>query len=299
MPDLVSPWRGGCHVVDSAVPTLLKLGVDLGRIVLASAGPGSPPGTILSQRPAAGTPLTAETRVHLSVSGVGLMERIPFPMRDTSDGDFRVDRLVGLLDDPFLKLAHHIRSAGGLLDLHPDDRPGAARWIKDLFGIDHTQWAEERWYDVARLLPALPRIAGRADGPALALRAVFRLPAAPVRLVTGLAPVPTHMRTRLGEQNGRLGIDALVGDGVPAHTAVEVTIGPVDLATWLLHTRAGLTRERRALYQLVLPAHVRNDVQERWIVGDRTRGARLDPWQREVALGVNSYLGKPESRSIP
>ena len=71
----------------------------------------------------------------------------------------------------------------------------------------------------------------------------------------------------------------------------------MDLATWLTHTRPVFARERRALYQLVLPAHVRHDVQERWIVGDRTHGARLDPWQRDVALGVNSYLGAAGGRS--
>lgn len=297
MPALTGVWRGARHTIASAIPALLKLGVDIDRIVLASAGPGTERGTIVSQSPEAGAELTSETRVRLGVAGAGMMERLPFPMRDAADGEFRVDRLIGLFDDPFLKLEHYIRSAGGLLDLHPDDRAASARWISELFGVDHRQWSPERWYDVARLLPALPRIAGRADGPALALRAVFRLPAGPARVISGMAVVREAQRTRLGVQNGRLGIDALIGDGIPSHVAVEVSIGPVELATWATHRSPALVRERRALYQLVLPAHLRREVTERWVVGDRSHATRLDAGQRDFALGVNSYLGSAGARS--
>lgn len=82
-----------------------------------------------------------------------------------------------------------------------------------------------------------------------------------------------------------------------ANTAVEIDIGPVDLPTYWFHRRPGIVRERRALYQLVLPAHLRHEVRERWVVGSRAEGAMLGDRHRAAALGVNSYLGATGARS--
>lgn len=297
MPDLVSPRRGVRHTLDSAIPTLLRLGVEMDRIVLQSAGPGWVKGTVITQKPAPGTALAPETRVTLEVAGAGALDTAPFPMRDSAEGEFRIDKLFALFDNHFLRLLHHIRAAGGLLDLHPDDPEGANRWIVEIFRLSSAPWPKERWYDLARLLPSLHRVAGRPDGAALALQAVYRIPASAVRLVAGIAPVPSGRRTRLGSQNGRLGVDALIGDGVTSFTVAEITLGPVDLATYRRHQRTDLRRERQALYRLVLPAHLRREVRERWIVGDRNEPAVLGDNRREAALGVNSYLGAPGTRS--
>jgi hypothetical protein len=297
MPDLVSPRRGVRHSLDSAIPTLLRLGVEMDRIVLQSAGPGWVKGTVVGQKPAPDAPLTTETRVILQVAGAGALDTAPFPMRDSAEGEFRIDKLFALFDNHFLRLLHHLRAAGGLLDLHPDDPEGANRWIVEIFRLSSAPWPKERWYDVARLLPSLHRIAGRPEGPALALRAVYRIPASPIRLVPGIAPVPSEHRTRLGALNGRLGVDALIGDGVTSFTVVEIDLGPVDLATYRRLDRPEMRRERMALYRLVLPAHLRREVRERWIVGDRDQPAVLGDRNREAALGVNSYLGAPGTRS--
>lgn len=297
MPNLVAPARGARHTVDSAVPALLRLGVDPARIVLKSAGPGWAPGTVVAQDPAPGTDLGSAPRVVLQVSSAGAINSLPYPMRDSAEGEFRADRLFGLFDDHFLKLGVHIRAAGGLLNLTPDDPVGAYRWITDIFGVRAEQWPEHRWYDVARLLPSLHRIAGRPDGPAIALRTVFRLPAAPVRTVAGVAPVEGSRRTRLGVRNGRLGVDAITGDGVTAATAVEIDIGPVDLATYRRLFLPGERRQRDAIYRLVLPPHLAGDVRERWIVGQRSEAAVLGDPAREAALGLNAYLGGGDTRS--
>lgn len=291
MPDLVSPRRGVRQTVDAAIPSLLRLGVEMDRIVLESAGPGWVRGTVVGQRPAPGAPVTPETRVTLRIAGPGAVETLPFPMRDSAEGEFRSDELFGLFDNHFLRLSHHLRAAGGMLDLHPDDPEGANRWIVEIFRLSSAPWPPERWYDVARLLPALHRIAGRPEGPALALRAVFRIPASRIRLVSGIAPVPAGRRTRLGTLNGRLGVDALIGDGVTAHTAVEIDIGPVDLPTYRRLLAPAERRQREALYRLVLPAHLDHRVRERWLVGKPSDAVVLGLPDREVALGVNSYLG--------
>ncbi|MEO8451211.1 MAG: type VI secretion system baseplate subunit TssG [Gemmatimonadota bacterium] len=292
MPDFCTPERGVRQTVDAAVPALLRLGVAMDQLILQSAGAGWARGTIVEQSPAPGTPLEPGSRIVLDVAGTGSLESLPFPLRDSNEGDFRSDRLFALFDNPLLKIGHHLRAAGGMLALHPDDPAGAYRWIVEIFGVKAEQWARERWYDVARLLPSLHRIAGRPDGPALALKAVFRLPAGVVRLVAGVAPVPSDRRTRLGMLNGRLGVDSIVGDGVTAATSVEIDIGPVDLATYRLHLAPVMRREREALYRLVLPAHLRSAVRERWHVGERSEGAVLGDPNRVAALGVNAYLGR-------
>lgn len=297
MPDLVAPCRGVRHTVDSAIPSLLRLGVEMDRIVLSSAGPGWVRGTVVGQRPAPETTLEPETRIFLQIAGSGALESVPFPMRDSADGEFRIDRLFSLFDHPLLRLSHHLRAAGGLLDLHPDDPEGANRWIVEIFRLSSEAWPSHRWYDVARLLPALHRIAGRPEGCAIALRTVFRLPASPIRLISGIAPVARERRTRLGMLNGRLGVDALIGDGITAHTGVELDVGPVDLATYRLHLNPAERSQRQALYRLVLPAHLRHDVVERWIVGSRSETARIGDETREAALGVYCYLGSPGIRS--
>jgi hypothetical protein len=252
---------------------------------------------VVRQSPPPDTELESHSKVTLVVCGIGALDSLPYPMRDGADGEFRADRLFALFDTHLLRLGYHVRVAGGLLDLHPDDPEGANRWITEIFRLDAKPWPPERWYDVARLLPALPRIAGRPDGPALALRAVYRLPASPVRLVSGIAPVAPSRRTRLGVTNGRLGVDALVGDGVTANTAVEIDIGPVDLATYRLMQHPARRAERTALYRLVLPAHLRREVRERWVVGQRETGAVIGDPAREAVLGVNSYLGQIGARS--
>jgi hypothetical protein len=115
------------------VPALLRLGVEIGRIVLKSAGPGWSPGSVVAQEPAPGADLADVRRVVLHVCGPRAVDSLPYPMRDSADGEFRSDRLFGLFDDQFLKLGVHIRAAGGLLNLTPDDPVGAYRWITDTF----------------------------------------------------------------------------------------------------------------------------------------------------------------------
>ena len=292
MPDFCSPARGVRQTLDAALPALLRLGVAMDQLVLQSAGAGWVRGAIVGQSPAAGTPVEPSTRIVLQVAGTGSLETLPFPLRDSNEGEFRSDRLFALFDNPLLKLGYHLRAAGEMLDLHPDDPAGAYRWIVEIFGVKAEQWARERWYDVARLLPSLHRIAGRPNGPALALKAVFRLPASDERLVAGIAPVPNDRRTRLGSLNGRLGVDSIVGDGVTAGTSVEIDIGPVDLVTYRRHLGAVMAREREALYRLVLPAHLRPGVKERWHVGERSEGAVIGDPVRVAVLGVNAYLGR-------
>lgn len=291
MPELCTPRRGFHHDLDSAVATLRRLGVEAERVVVRSAGPGWARGTVLRQSPEAGTELTPRTRVTLEVAGVGGVDLLPYPLRDGGDEGFGADELMALFDNPLEKLALHVRGAGGFLALHPDDDAVTLRWIEEIFGLSSAPFRRECWYPLARLLPALHRVAGTAEGVRLALGMVFGLPVAQVRTVRGVVPLPPAGRTRLGRAASRLGIDTVAGEGVAAPCVLEVTLGPLTLAQWSEHHHDARRAQRDALYRLVVPAALYRTVREVWAVGDPAIGARPGDPGNEPVLGVNARLG--------
>ena len=291
MPDLAGVRRTARHRVDSALLTLLRLGVDFGRIVLEAAGPGETEGAVISQDPAPGTELSPVSRIALRVGGSGGLDLMPFPLRDESDTEFRVDRLLAIFDNPALKLGFFLRQGGAYLALHPDEPLTARRWLEDLFSISVAPWPAERWHPLARLVPRLHALGGTAAAVRVAMGALFDLPVAQVRVTRRVVPAAAPAVVRLGSQNGRLGYDAMLGGGIIGDARVEITYGPVTLDAWRRHVTPASTRERQALFPYILPAHL-SAVSERWRVGDATIGARLDDAARPAVLGVNAYLGE-------
>ncbi len=291
MPDLAGVRRTVRHRLDSALLTLLRLGVDAGRIVLESAGPGESEGAVISQQPGPGTELTPVSRIVLRVGGSGGLDLMPFPLRDESDTEFRADRLFALFDNPALKLGFFLRQGGAYLALHADEPLTARRWLEDLFAMDADQWPSARWHPLTRLVPRLHAIAGTAAAVRIAMAAVFRLPVAGARVVRALVRVPSAGVLRLGQANGRLGFDAVLGGGIVGDARLEITYGPLTLAEWREHATPAATAERAALFPYILPAHLTTVVTERWRVGDAAAGVQLDDADRPALLGVNTYLG--------
>jgi hypothetical protein len=300
MPDLVRAGRLARQSIDSALTTLYALGVDDSRVVIESVGRGWEPGTIVEQTPAPGTPLTARTRVVLQVAGPSAIDSLPFAMRDEDENEFRSDRLFALFDSPLAKLAHRVRRGGDYFVASPDDMVRTRRWIEEIFQLSAERWTEQRWFAIARLLPALHRIAGRELALRVACRLVFALPVESVTMHSGLVKLDGPQTTRLGVSNARLGVDSIAGTGLRDEASVEVCIGPVSLAMYLDHIGEAAKRERGALYRLVLPMHLARSVRERWRVGSASEPARVGGAANEDAavLGVNSYLGEaPQRRS--
>ena len=299
MPDLVRSRRLARQTIDSALTSLYALGVDDSRIVIESVGRGWEPGTIVAQSPEPGTPLTARTRVVLKVAGASAIDSLPFAMRDEDEYEFRSDRLFALFDSPLAKLAHRVRRGGDYFVASPDDMVRTRRWIEEIFQLQAERWPEERWFAIARLLPALHRIAGRELALRVAFRLVFSLPVESVSMHAGMVKLGGAGATRLGQANARLGVDTIAGTGLRDEASIEVRYGPIDLATYLAHTGAGTRHERDALYRLVLPMHLARSVRERWRVGDASRPARVGgntENEDAAVLGVNSYLGAPPQR---
>lgn len=286
MPDFCRPRRGTRASVDTAVASLLHLGVGADRIVAESAGPGWPAGVIARQEPAPGTALTGKTRVVLAVGGAGALDTLAFPLRDKHDDELRVAALLALADNPILKLRIFLRQAGGFLAPRAEDPVSALRWM-ELFYLSSDPWPRDLWPAVARVLPSLHRVAGRADAVPLALAVVFGLPATGVRAVESL--LESAGSTRLGGEQARLGVDAVLGGGAMLGMSAEVLIGPVTLETYLEHEPRRAQRD--ALYRLVLPAHLAR-VAERWAVGDTHAPSRLGEGDEPAVLGINSRLGE-------
>ena len=299
MPDLVRARRLARQSIDSALTTLYALGVDDSRVVVESAGRGWEAGTIVEQSPAPGSPLTARTRVVLKVAGASAIDSLPFAMRDEDEYEFRSDRLFALFDSPLAKLAYRVRRGGDYFVASPDDMVRTRRWIEEIFQLNAEQWSEDRWFAIARLLPALHRIAGRELALRVAFRLVFSLPVQSVTMHAGMVKLGGGGTTALGVSNARLGVDTIAGTGLIDEASVEVRFGPIDLARYLAHTGDTARRERDALYRLVLPMHLARSVRERWRVGDATQPARVGRTQANedaAVLGVNSYLGAPPQR---
>ncbi|MEO7038567.1 MAG: PASTA domain-containing protein [Gemmatimonadaceae bacterium] len=298
MPDLVRARRLARQSVDSALTTLYALGVDDSRVVIESAGRGWEPGTIVEQSPAPGTPLTPRTRVVLRVAGASAIDSLPFAMRDEDEYEFRSDRFFALFDSPLAKLAHRVRRGGDYFVASPDDMVRTRRWIEEIFQLSAERWREDRWFAVARLLPALHRIAGRELALRVACRLVFTLPVESVTMHAGMVKLAGGT-TRLGVSNARLGVDSIAGTGLRDEASIEVRYGPIDLAMYLAHAGDAARRERDELYRLVLPMHLARSVRERWRVGDASQPARVGGAkvnEDAAVLGVNSYLGAPTQR---
>ena len=300
MPDLVRARRLARQTLDSALTTLYALGVDDARVVVESVGRGWEPGTIVEQAPPPETPLSARTRIVLKVAGPSAIDALPFAMRDEDDYEFRSDRFFALFDSPLAKLAHRVRRGGDYFVASPDDMVRTRRWIEEIFQLSAERWSEERWFSIARLLPALHRIAGRELALRVAFRLVFSLPVEHVSMHTGMVNLGGGM-TRLGASNSRLGVDTIAGTGLRDEASIEVRYGPIALAMYRAHDGKDARRERDALYRLVLPMHLARSVRERWRVGDARQPARVGGAtvnEDAAVLGVNSYLGAlPQRRS--
>jgi hypothetical protein len=211
-------------------------------------------------------------------------------MRHESDGEFGVVQLMPVLDAPLAKLDAYVRDAGGFLELRQEDPRTAWRWIREIFALHPDPWPSTRLHALARLLPALHRVAGTEDGVRVALLTVFELPVERVTTGKRLLTMRSALQTRLGVRNGRLGIDAAIGDGITAQVHVCVHIGPVSLDTYLQHATSDMRGYRDLLYGLVLPSAMLRPVEERWNVLPPARGCVLGGPSEAVRLGINSRL---------
>jgi hypothetical protein len=292
MPDVSWPQYGFYHTVDSALASLARVGIAPERITLRRAGRGWQKDRVVQQSPSAGSPLTDDVAVELTVEGDGLFSRLPTGMRDLGPDPERepgIHELAVLVDDPIDKAANYVRQGGLYFDVQPDNALGCARWIR-LFGIDPADWPKGSWYPLAVLLPCLQDLAGRETGLQLALKVLLDLDIATINRRARRTRLSPDALSRFGERASRLGIDLIVGDGMADEAALDITLGPVSLPIYRQHqTEEGTQRIRQVLH-LLLPYHVVSAI--RWLVGDTDRAPRLGIGEENALLGINTHFGR-------
>ena len=293
MPELTAPQYGFRHTVDSALESLERLGVPARRITIRMAGLGWPAGWVVGQSPAAGAPLTPNTIVQLSVAGLGLFHCLPVAMWERAgESGVGTQEIVELFDDPFRKAAHWIWEGARVYNLRREDQPACARWI-ELFGLKPADWPQENWHELALLLPALQRIAGRDVGIRAALWQLLGLTIHEIIPRRRRLEIPTSSRAALGRANQQLGIDSVIGARVEDRRALEIRLGPLTLERYDELQRPESRRRLEAVLNLCMPLY------QAWTVSfevfDRRLAPRLGIAAANARLGVNSYLGQAAS----
>jgi hypothetical protein len=289
MPDLIRPRHGFNHTVDSALLTLLRLGIGTDRITIRKAGRGWARSRVIEQQPAVGILLTQEMVVELTVEGDSMFYHLPVGMHEASnDGEIGTREMVSIFDDAVEKAAVYMRLGGLFFDVRPSNPEGCARWIK-LFGIEPGDWPKERWYRLAILLPCLRYLTGRESGLRLSMRMLLDLEIASITWRPRRTLMDASDRSLLGERASRLGVDMIVGDGIDDEALMEITLRAETLEKFRRHQTDEGQRRIDQVMHLVAPYHW--IYRFKWLIGDVNRAPRLGIEMDNAVLGLNSHLG--------
>jgi hypothetical protein len=291
MPNLVSPRYGFNHTFDSALVSLLALGLEPERITALRTGPGGGKLRIVAQEPAAGRRLGAQEQVVLSVAGEGLFDRLPMGLRHDrgSETEPGVDSLLIPFDDASEKAGCYVRQGGLYFDLRPGNPVGCARWIR-LFGIVPEEWPENCWYPLAQFLPSLHRISGQESGIRLGVKMLLGLNIARLEWGSRSTLIVEEARTRVGDVATRLGVDFVVGRAVEDEAVLKIVLGPMTLAEYRRHQKDEMKALLAKVMDLVLPCHIVHDAD--WLVGYPEYCPRLNTDEENMVLGINMHLGQ-------
>ena len=293
MPALDTPQYGYRHTVDSALFSLLALGVDPDRITFRKAGRGWAEGRIVAQEPPSQRTLGSQDDIVLSVAGDGLFDRLPTGLRDQgTPNEPGVDTLLLAFDDPSEKASCYARQGGLYFDLRPGNPAGCARWIR-LFGIVPEDWPVESWYPLARFLPLLHRMSGQEAGIRLGVKLLLDLNIVRMDWSWQRTALPDEGLTRIGDASTRLGVDFVVGQTIEDEAVLKIIFGPMTLAQYRRYQSEEMKRRLGLVLDLVLPCHLVRLVD--WLVGNPEFKPRLATDEDNVVLGINMHLGKRTS----
>jgi len=289
MPDVTQPRHGFHHTIDTAILTLLRLGVGTDRITVRKAGRGWRRSRVIEQQPAAGAPLRQDVVVELSVEGDGMFHHLPVGMREASrDGEIGTRELVSIFDDAVEKAAVYMRLGGPFFNVRPENPGGCARWIK-LFGIEPEDWPKEKWYKLAILLPCLRYLTGRESGLRLAMRMLLDLEIKSISWRPRRTLMDASDRSLLASAMSRLGVDMIVGDGIDDEALMEITLRAETLEEFRRRQTDEGQKRINQVMRLVAPYHW--VYRFKWLIGDVSRAPRLGMESENAVLGVNSHLG--------
>jgi hypothetical protein len=289
MPDVIRLRHGFHHTVDSALLTLFRVGIGTDRVTIRKSGRGWARSRVIEQQPAAGTPLTQEMVIELTVEGDSMFYHLPVGMHESSnDGEIGTREFVSIFDDAVEKASVYMRLGGLFFNVRPSNPVGCARWIK-LFGIDPEDWPKERWYKLAILMPCLRYLTGRESGLRLSMRMLLDLEIASIAWRPRRTLMDASDRSLLGARASRLGMDLIVGDGIDDEALMEITLRAETLEKFRHHQTGDGQKRIDQVMHLVAPYHW--VYRFKWLIGDVNRAPRLGIEIDNAVLGLNSHLG--------
>jgi hypothetical protein len=289
MPDFARGTSGFTHTVDSALHVLDVLGIIDSRITLRMAGPGRPPLEVVRQSPVPGTLLTPSVTVTLWISGFGLFEALPLPMRESGgEAEMGTREISRLFDDPIQKEARWLRAGVPFFEIGPDKHAACRRWLA-LFGLESSAWPEDLLYPLALLAPTLVRAAAREAGIKLAFLTLLGLPVYGFRYSAAHRLLAQQEQSRLGMKASRVGRDFVVGDRQVDIDSVTIQLGPVSLDTY---TRFQ-SEYGRQLIQMTkdLCMSIYQSYSIAWLIEDASEAPRLGIAAKNSRIGLNFHLG--------
>ncbi len=292
MPSFAAGTFAHRHTLHSALVSLAALGIEPHRIQLRYSGREAlPSGTVMRQRPPAGTPLLPGTPIELAIAGLGITQSLPVGMWDSGgEAAMGTRELLELFDDPLQKLGHWFHEGAPLFRISPEDPAACARWLS-LFGVNAQDWPPALWYPLASLIAAMPKLACSQSGCALVLEVLLGLPVRSFSYRPAFTAAPREALSLLARRASRLGVDAVVGDRMEDLAVLVIEIGPVPLAAYTRFTEGeGAALLARTL-EMVLPISTGFDLQ--WTVLDQRQSPRLGMAERNARLGINSHMGAP------
>ena len=298
MPAFVGGTAAHLHSVDSALVSLTAIDVPQSRIQLRRAGRnGLAPGTVVGQTPAAGTPLTGNSRIELEIAGLGFTHALPVGMWDSGgEAAAGTREIFEGFDDPLEKLKHWFHEGAPLFRIAPDDLPACERWL-ELFGVRAADWPRALWFRLASLIARMAQLSCSQSGCAFTLEVLLGLPVRSFSYMPSEAAIPASSLSGLGTRFSGLGVDLLLGDRIEDFAILKVELGPVPLPTYerFCETDEGAALLRRTL-ALVMPRSTRYEIA--WSVVDETRLPRLGVAEENARLGINTHLGRPLGEKI-
>ncbi len=291
MPAFAGGTHAYVHNINSALESLAALGIAANRVMLRRRGrSGEEPGTVLSQKPAAGTPLSPDRFVELDIAGLGFTHALPVGMWDSGgEAAAGTREILEPFDDPLEKLKHWFHEGAPLFRISPEDPQACVRWLA-LFGVRAAAWPQPMWFRLASLISRMAQLSCSQGGCAFVLETLLGLPVKSFTYVANEAKLSKSTLSGLGSQASLLGVDLLMGDRVEDLAKLHLELGPVTLATYerFVESKEGAALLRQTL-ELVMPCTQPYEIG--WAVGDWTQPPQLGLAAQNARLGINTHMG--------
>jgi len=276
----------------TALNLLRIMGVDVNRVDILAAGEyENYKGEVREQKPAAGTPLDANTRITLIVGYPSAVDQIPYQFfyglqggtSRASEWEGQARRLMAPFDAAVIRhgaaALYHILK----FDCLSIDRQQLSLYL-DLFDFDFTdsEFDQHEALTWALLLPTFHLWSGNADRVEQILGYLLGYQFKIIENIASRHEIPPEAHYRLGSTSGRLGKETLLGRSfVEYDSAYQVVVNGVKREDVSLFLPGGSKRKKLEwLLGICMPNNLDyvvtvNTDSATTVLGSRERGGHL------------------------